>query len=204
MIDYFALLSQARRPWLDLDSLKQKFLALSTQCHPDRVHCANEEEKVVAQKCYTELNAGYNCLRDHKQRLLHLLELERGAKPSELQNIPADLMNLFLQVREVCQQADAVLAQKKTVTSPLLKVNLFERAQEQTEKLTAVQKEINSRQEQLGNELKAIDARWDDLGKDGGENREATLQKLEEIYRLASYFNRWSGQLQEHIVQLSF
>src|SRR5437764_13341599 len=125
MIDYFALLSQARRPWLDLDSLKQKFLALSTQCHPDRVHCANEEEKVVAQKRYTELNAGYNCLRDHKQRLLHLLELERGAKPSELQNIPADLMNLFLQVREVCQQADAVLAQKKTVTSPLLKVNLF-------------------------------------------------------------------------------
>jgi len=204
MTDYFALLSQPRRPWLDPDSLKQQFLALSAQCHPDRVHSASDVEKVAAQRRYLELNAAYNCLRDNKQRLLHLLELERGTKPNELQNIPADLMDLFLQVREVCQQADAVLAQKKTVTSSLLKVRLFERAQEQTERLTAVQKQLTSRQEQLSNELKAIDARWEDLGTHNSESRNNALQKLEEFYRLFSYFGRWSGQIQERIVQLSF
>ena len=30
------------------------------------------------------------------------------------------------------------------------------------------------------------------------------LARLEELYRLFSYFNRWSRQLQERIVRLSF
>jgi len=36
MTDYFALLDEPRRPWLDVSSLKQKFLARSSEVHPDR------------------------------------------------------------------------------------------------------------------------------------------------------------------------
>ena len=57
MPDYFALLNKPRRPWLDADLLKQKFLALASDLHPDRVHNASEAEKSEATKRYAELNA---------------------------------------------------------------------------------------------------------------------------------------------------
>src|SRR5215472_9636832 len=77
MVDYFALLDEPRRPWLDAEPLKEKFLALSATVHPDRVHNLSETERAAAQERYTELNAAYQCLREPKERLHHLLELER-------------------------------------------------------------------------------------------------------------------------------
>ena len=35
MTDYFNLLSEPRRPWLNPEALKQKFLNLSAEVHPD-------------------------------------------------------------------------------------------------------------------------------------------------------------------------
>src|SRR5204862_2338470 len=77
MTDYFALLGEARRPWLDTEALKAKFLTLTANVHPDRVHKAIPAEKQTAHQLYTELNAAFNCLRGPKTRLLHLFELER-------------------------------------------------------------------------------------------------------------------------------
>ena len=62
MIDCFALLNEARRPWIDPELLKQKFLTLSAEAHPDRVHNASEPEKRAAQQRYTELNADQKLL----------------------------------------------------------------------------------------------------------------------------------------------
>ena len=59
MTDYFALLNEPRRPWLDPDSLKKKFLALAAGIHPDRIHNADELEKAEANRRYAELNAAY-------------------------------------------------------------------------------------------------------------------------------------------------
>src|SRR5271169_2956497 len=98
MTDNFALLSELRRPWLDTNALKQKFLALSASAHPDKIHSAGELEKSGAAKSFAELNAAYNCLAEPKSRLLHLLELELGAKPKEIQQIPAALADLFAEV----------------------------------------------------------------------------------------------------------
>ena len=85
MPDYFALLNESRRPWLNADLLKQKFLALASDLHPDRIHNASDADKSEATKRYAELNAAYNCLLEPKSRLLHLLELESGAKPKDVQ-----------------------------------------------------------------------------------------------------------------------
>src|SRR5256885_761912 len=111
MTDYFALLNEKRRPWINPDSLKQKFLALSSGVHPDRVHNSGESEKRKAQELYTNLNAAYNCLREPKSRLQHLLELEQGFKPANIETIPPDLMELFMEVSRVCREADAFLAE---------------------------------------------------------------------------------------------
>src|SRR5262249_33637700 len=146
------------------------------------------------------LNAAYNCLSKPKERLFLLLELERGRKPEQVENIPPDLMNLFLKISQLCKQADAFLTEQAGVSSPVLKVQFFERAQELIEMLTAAQREINSRQDNLNAELKDLNANWEQFQNATPSARETILQRLEQLYRLFGYFTRWSGQLQERIV----
>ena len=200
MTDNFALLNEPRRPWLDADLLKQKFLALASDAHPDRVHNANESEKVEVTKRYAQLNAAYNCLAEPKLRLLHLLELELGAKPKDIQQIPAALADLFAEVANSCRNADVFLVEKNKATSPLLQVQLFERGQDWVEKLNGLQRKLNELREKLNDELKSLDAQW--ISADAAARREM-LPKLEELYRLFGYFNRWNYQIQERAVQLS-
>jgi DnaJ-domain-containing protein 1 len=201
MLDNFAFLNEPRRPWLDADLLKQKFLAQSANAHPDKIHSASETEKNIAAKKFAELNAAYNCLLEPKSRLLHLLELETGAKPRDIQQIPNTLADLFAEVANVCKDADNFLAEKTKATSPLLQVQLFERGQDWIEKLNSLQKKLNELREKISAELKSLDAKW--IITDENLRREL-LPKLEELYRLFSYFNRWHNQILERIVQLSF
>jgi DnaJ-domain-containing protein 1 len=201
MVDYFALLDEPRRPWLDADLLKQKFLVLSASAHPDKIHSASDPEKSAAGKSFAELNAAYHCLAEPKSRLLHLLELELGAKPKDIQQIPAALADLFAEVAAACRAADGFLAEKARVTSPLLQVQMFERSQAWSEKLNQLQQKFGLLREQLTRELKSLDEQW--LPADTTARR-ACLPKLEELYRLFGYFKRWTNQIQERAVQLSF
>jgi DnaJ-domain-containing protein 1 len=200
-MDYFALLKEPRRPWLDVDLLKQKFLAQSANLHPDKIHSASDAEKNVAAKKFAELNTAYNCLLEPKLRLLHLIELEIGAKPKDIQKIPSALADLFAEVSMVCRSADGFLAEKSKVTSPLLQVQLFERGQDWIEKLNVLQRKLNELREKLMDELKSLNAQW--ISTDAVSRKEI-LPRLEELYRLFGYFNRWNGQIQERVVQLSF
>ena len=200
MTDYFALFNEPRRPWLDVEALKQKFLAASATVHPDRVHNLGETERAAAQERYTELNTAYNCLREPKERLQHLLQLELGVLPKDIQRIPSNLMDLSLEVGKACREADAFLAEKARVTSPLLQVTFFERGQEFAEKLQRLRQRVNAFSEQLTAELQQIDTDW----QAGASPRNTLLQRLEELYRLFSYFSRWNAQLQDRVVRLSF
>jgi curved DNA-binding protein CbpA len=198
--DNFALLNELRRPWLDAHLLKQKFVALSANAHPDKIHSTNESEKSAATKKFAELNAAYNCLLEPKSRLLHLLELELGAKPGDIQQIPPALADLFAEIAAVCHRADDFLAEKNKTTSPLLQVRLFERAQEWIEQLNLLQRKLNELSGKLTGELKSLDEKWIENNL---ETRGDLLKKLEELYRLSGYFNRWNNQIQERAVQLS-
>jgi DnaJ-domain-containing protein 1 len=200
MPDYFSFLNERRRPWLDADLLKQKFLALSANLHPDKIHSASESEKSAAAKKFAELNAAYSCLAEPKSRLLHLLELETGSKPKEIQQIPAALADLFAEVAANCRDADNFLTEKNKTSSPLLQVQLFERAQEWIARLDLLRKKLGDLRGQMTARLKSLDVQW--IAADANARREM-LPQLDEIYRLSGYFNRWNSQIQERIVQLS-
>ena len=196
--DYFALLTEPRRPWLDPELLKAKFLALSAEAHPDRHHSAGEPEKLAATRSYTELNAAYCCLRVPKTRLLHLLQLEGGVKPAALQDVPAETMNLFVEVAQICREADAFLTEKNKVTSPLLRVPMFKRGAEWMEKLQAWQQKLNARRDELTQELRSMNLAWE------SPDTHRPLERLEQLYRHFSFIARWGEQIQERVVQLSF
>ena len=142
MTDFFALLHEPRRPGLDASRLRDKFLALASECHPDRVHNASAAEKAAANRHYAELNAAVQCLTDPKTRLLHLLELERGSRPPEIQTIPPALADWFVGIAAICREADAFLLEREKVTSPLLKIQWVERAQAWIERLQEWQQNL--------------------------------------------------------------
>jgi curved DNA-binding protein CbpA len=203
MTDHFALLEQPRRPWLEPGQLKEKFLSLSATAHPDRVHNAAPEQRQSAHDHYTALNAAYQCLREPKDRLRHLLQLEGNAGPAQVQRVPAGLMELSLSVGQLCRLADAVLEEKRATVSPLLQVQIFERAQACAEQLGQMQAQLRARQAACETDLKQLDARWEADVREPA-HRDHALHQLEELAALLSYFARWQNQLQERVVQLSF
>src|SRR5215211_6108962 len=122
MIDYFALLNEPRRPWIDPELLKAKFLSLSAEVHPDRVHSVSDSEKDSANQRFVELNAAYHCLREPRDRLLHLLELESCEKPKKVQPVGAGTTELAMELGQLCRAVDTFLAERAKVSSPVLKV----------------------------------------------------------------------------------
>ena len=200
MTDCFVLMSEPRRPWLEPGALKQKFLARCAGTHPDKSHSAGAGASADATQAFAELNAAYRCLAEPKSRLLHLLELELGAKPADIQRIPDALADLFAEVAMTCRSADGWLAEKARTTSPLLQVQLFEQGQEWVEKLQALKRKMAELHGQLTGELKAVDAQWISTAAD---LRREMMPTLENLYRRFGYFNRWNNQIQERVVQLS-
>jgi DnaJ-domain-containing protein 1 len=196
--DYFAVFQECRRPWLDPADLKDKFIALSSSAHPDRVHGASEEEKVFANQRFTEINAAYQCLRDPKERLRHLLELETGGKPAQVHQVPATVADLFIEISNLCRSVDVFLNEKNQQTSPLLKAMIFERGLEWTDRLQELQGEVNRQRDALLERLKSLDQAWTGLDEPPSPDRvqNLPLAELEEVYRMLSYLKRWSAQLE--------
>jgi DnaJ-domain-containing protein 1 len=199
VVDYFELLHEPRRPWLDSELLKNKFLSLSSELHPDRVHGASTEEKDEARRAFTELNTAYQTLRQPKDRLAHLLELSSGAKPKAIQRAPEELMELFMQVGTVCREVDQFLEQKRKLASPLLQVALFEQGQQLIERLNGLQTIIRERTNAAEQALQRLSKGWEQTGA----AETLFLDQLEQSYRCFSYLGRWSAQLNERVVQLA-
>jgi DnaJ-domain-containing protein 1 len=198
--DLFAVLTEPRRPWIDADALKRKFLAVSAEVHPDRFHNASPAEKGAAHERYLEVHSAYNCLRDPKARLRHFLELERGTRPQEVESVPPELLELFMEVSRVTRSADAFLAERAKISSPLLQAQMFTQGWDHEQDLAALVRKVQSRREALEVELKALDTSWTAAS---GNDRDPVLSRLEEMYRLFSYYSRWAAQLSERQFQLS-
>lgn len=197
MTDYFALLGQPRRPWLDAEALKQTFYARSNEVHPDRVHGGTESEKQSANQRSSELNTAYACLREPRDRLRHLLELELGRKPSELQDIPESFASLFMEVAVVCQEADSFITRQAAITSPLLRAQSVTEVHEWIDRLMTFQRRIAEHQKELLAELRTLDTKWDEAS-----SRNNQLRDLERICRWLGFFGRWHSQIQERVNRL--
>jgi DnaJ-domain-containing protein 1 len=201
MTDYFALLEEPRRPWLDADALKRKFLARSSEVHPDRIHGASEPERSLAHQRYTELNAAYTCLREPRDRLRHLLELELGRQPTDLQEVPSELADLYMEVAAVCREADRFLARRSLVTSPLLQARSFSEAQNWIERLTLMQRRSAELHGDALRQLQTLDAAWS-VQETAGPAHAALLDELGNLCRQLGFVSRWSRQIQERLFLL--
>ncbi len=105
MTDYFALLDQPRRPWLDPEELKQVFHARKRwQTHPDA------QTEPGGNETFTQLNEAYQVLRDPKRRLHHLLSLEGSVPPTKnVSSASRTSKQLFPVVAALMQEIDGLV-----------------------------------------------------------------------------------------------
>lgn len=202
MTDHFAVLGQPRRPWLDADLLKERFHEFSAAVHPDHVHNQDAPVRQQADARYVGLNAAYQCLRNPKARLEHLLQLESGSKPGDLRAIPDDVVQLFGEVGTLLRDTHGLIAEKAQVTSSILKVGLLEKAVPHLEKISRLQAAIQTRLNGVTDDLRTLDRNWDECLRDPAR-RAAALATSERLYHLFGFFDRWARQLQERSFQLT-
>jgi curved DNA-binding protein CbpA len=211
--DCFALLGQPRQPWIDPETLRAAFHTLSFELHPDRIHNRPEPERQAVSEQYAEMNRAYQTLRDPKERLGHLLELERGVRPANVQQVAGPSADLFFQVSQLCRGVDAFLSARSQLTSPLLKAQSFAEGLEWTDRLQNLQGAIGGLRITLEEELKTINVTWQNSSphreEANGDSQSSEcrsprcLERLEVIYRQLSFIVRWISQLNERIVRLS-
>jgi curved DNA-binding protein CbpA len=185
--DYFALLQQPRKPWLDPDALKQKYQQLAFTAHPDRAG-ANEPSSD-----FGAITEGYRVLRDHKLRLQHLLELE-GCTIAGNASLPDALIDLFSEVGRFVQNADQLVAQFASAGNALSKSLLRQQTlEEQREAQTLVDK-LQHLQTQALRQLRALNESW--------PSKEAVAQ-VRNLRQQFAYVTRWIDQITERQFRLS-
>ena len=189
--DYFALLGEERRPWLDSERVKDTFHRLSRTEHPDQAD-------VEAGADFARLNQAQATLRDPKARLRHLLELEhpevRLTGPS---NVPAGLADRFVSIHGLLRGSDALLKKKATAASALAKALLAREELTAHEKIERALEELATLLDAAEGELQSFDARWTTARPPDAAD---TLLSL---YQRFSYLSRWTEQLRERLFQLA-
>ena len=127
MTDYFALLGEARLPWLDPEELKEKYFALSRTEVPN-----------------AELNEAFRVLSDPKRRLQHLLSLA-GMDLSAGRPVPPAVAEVFWNTGTLLREVERWLLRQAGTTSTLARAllqpergKLEARLEELEEKLRAM------------------------------------------------------------------
>jgi curved DNA-binding protein CbpA len=189
MIDYFALLEQSRRPWLDENALREKFHSLARTAHPDQQPSASSDSD------FASLSEAFRVLNDLKLRLQHLLQLEQDTPTSDV--LPKDLEDLFPSMIAIIRTTDDLLKRMRAATNALsrsLFKSEFLTIQNRVAQSLANLSELN---EQAMSELRALDESWT-------TGPSPDFSQLRQLYLKISYLSRWITQLEEKKLQLSF
>ena len=202
MKDCFAILGQPRRPWLDADAVRTTFMSRAADSHPDRFHQAPSPDQAAAHQQYTALNDAQHCLTDTRTRLRHFLELERGGRVTDLQEIPEDLMELFSQLAAQLRATDRFLETWNAASSPLLKANLFNEGETHRAAIQALMASIREKARVVENSVREVDSAWGESGPADAVTRDHLLTQLESLYRITSFQDRWTQQLQSRATDL--
>ncbi len=172
-VDYFAVLNEERRPWLDLDALKQKYQKLTLALHPD----VRLESRETGD--FTSVTEAHRVLSDPRLRLRHLLQLE-GVEPGDKKRVPDDIAELFPAVAKVVQEADALLTKSAAASNALSKSLLRAEAAKQHTALKATLTDLQQLESKSLGELRDLNDSWH-------HDRRATLGRLQEIQQSLAY-----------------
>jgi hypothetical protein len=187
MTDCFSLLQQPRRPWLNAERLKEKYVQLTISMHPDRQRPQPENPAPD----FANINNAFRVLVDPKTRLQHLLKLE-GIDTSA-DTVPETLASAFLETGTLIQEIDLLLSRTtaNNLSKALRHPEILEMRKLAADRLDKLQAMYQGALE----ELQKLDQLW-----------ASTHEIAPELCALSSklaYLTRWIAQLEERQFQLS-
>jgi DnaJ-domain-containing protein 1 len=189
MTDCFALFSQPRRPWLELEELKTKFHAMAAVQHPD-ARASGDANGFAA------LNAAYATLRDPALRLSHLLALEERAASAGTPAIPSDLADSFMAIAELRRALRDLRQRQRGGGSKVVRAVFADEKRELEGKSLGLLEALEVEHARAMNDLRDLDAVW--------PTRDAALiaRAVALQHRLA-YLGRWIADLREELLEMT-
>ena len=205
MEDHFARLAIPRRPWLDVEELKQRFHELSTKVHPDQSKNDTVKSKAALEQEFAEVNAAHQCLINTKTRVRHLIELELGQAPENVQSIPTKMTDWFMEIGAICRKVDVFLTKKEQQDSPMLQAGLMGEGMELHHEVAELHQKLQTELAKIDDSLKALNSDWERLdGVIDGRATRLPLAKLDALGQRLSFWVKWSAQLGERSSRLMF
>jgi curved DNA-binding protein CbpA len=189
MIDYFSLLQQPRRPWLNAEQLKDKYIQITISMHPDRQTQPPVERTSAPDFAY--INEAFRVLVDPKARLQHLLKLE-GIDASA-DSIPETLADVFLETGTLIQEIDLLISRTtaNALSNALRQPEILEAKKLVADLLDKLQGIYQGALE----ELRKFDQLW--------TSTHQIAPELSALSAKLAYLTRWIAQLEERQFQLS-
>jgi hypothetical protein len=178
MTDYFALLGEARRPWLDPEKLKEKYFARTRAAPAD-----------------AELNEAFRVLNEPKLRLHHLLILQ-GAELTAGRPVPPSVAELFWRAGTLLREVERWLLKHAEAGSALSRALLSSEKTKLEVQLDKLEKQLSALYEIELAQLRELDV----LADMPSPNE---LLKLIERYDSISYLTRLQEQTKEKRFRLS-
>ena len=178
MTDYFALLGEARRPWLDPEQLKEKYFARNR-----------------AAAAEAELNEAFRVLSDPKLCLHHLLTLE-GAKLTVGRPVPPSVAELFWNTGMLLREVERWLLKSAEAGSALSRALLSGERAKLEGKLDDLERQLNATFETELGRLQELDARASPVPPH-------ELAELVQAYDSISYLTRLLEQVTEKRFRLN-
>ena len=163
MVDHFEKLGVHRRPWLDIDLIKQRFHDLSIEIHPDHSSDGSVNIKKENQKEFVNINLAFQCLSDTKLRVRHLLELESGRASENVQSVPSEMTDWFTAVGLVCKKVDLFLVKKDEQDSPMLQASLMEEGMLLNDEVSEMHQKLQFELNGINEELKILNKQWEPI-----------------------------------------
>jgi len=188
MIDYFALLQQPRRPWLEAEQLKENYHRLTISQHPDRHSPHDKSADLVTD--FASVNEAYRVLLDPNLRLQHLLKLER-IPASDV--VPTELSDVFLETGTLIQEIDRLPA--RSTTSSLSKAVAQSELLEKRKLTDDLLEKLQTMYKASLEELQKVDRVW--------ISTREIAPELSSLSSKLAYLSRWITQLEERQFQLS-
>lgn len=103
--DYFVLLNQPRQFDIDPTKLREAYLNLSREIHPDRFSGKSDEVTQLSLRVSSQINRAYEVLGDPLRRAEYLLEISGGKSASEDKTVSPAVLGEVLELREEIDSA---------------------------------------------------------------------------------------------------
>ena len=174
--DHFAVLGLPRAAWTQAEELKERFLRLSAQQHPDAAGGSSE--------MFAKLNAAWQALREPAGCLRHFLELDHPATlaATPAAHAPVELADLFMDIAALRQTGQKFRAKFATASSPLTRAMLEPERVALRARIATLALEIETRSAEIARAVRA-------------EN--PTAQQLATALASLVFLGKWSALLAE-------